>query len=252
MKTLPWKTAWVVGASSGIGRATARRLAASGVRVAASSRSRPELSALADEGRGGIAAYPLDVTDRDGLLQAVPAIDDELGPIDLVVLSAGIWEPFEPDSFDPAAFSANMEVNYLGAVNAIAAVLPAFRARGSGQIAIVASVAGYVGLPKAATYGPTKAALINLAECLRCELDGSGVTVCVVNPGFVETRLTAKNDFPMPFLMSAEEAADRMIRGLATGRFEVAFPRRLTWLMKLARLLPYPVYFPGIRTFVAR
>ncbi len=113
-------------------------------------------------------------------------------------------------------------------------------ARGAGHLSWIASVAGYVGLPKAAAYGPTKAALINLGECLYPEMRRKGVKVSVVNPGFVETPLTAQNDFEMPFLMKADEAARRTIAGLASGRFEVAYPRRFAAILKAARLLPIP------------
>jgi short-subunit dehydrogenase len=252
MTALPWKTVWIVGASSGIGRAAALSLAASGVTVAASARDEAALNGLAEAAGGNIAVFPLDVTRPDRVAAAVPDMESAIGPIDLAILCAGVWEPFDLDAIDPAAFRVTIEVNYLGAVNAVAALLPVFRSRGRGQIAIVASVAGYFGLPKAATYAPTKAALINLAECLRTELDGSGVTISVVNPGFVETRLTAKNDFPMPFMMTPEDAAERMIEGLGTGRFEVAYPRRFAWLLKVGSLMPYPVFFWGVRKIVTR
>ena len=249
---LPWKTAWVVGASHGIGRAVALRLAAAGVSVAASARDETALAALASEATGSVAAYPMDVTDPDGVETTLAAIEADHGPIDLAVLCAGVWDPFSIDAIDVAAFRSGIEVNYLGTVNAIACLVPRMRARDRGQIAVVSSVAGYFGLPRSAAYGPTKAALINLAECLRTELDGSGVAVSLVNPGFVKTRLTAKNDFPMPFLMTPDDAADRMVRGLKPGRFEVAFPRRFVLILKTLGLLPYPLFFWIIRKFVSR
>ncbi len=249
---LPWKTAWVVGASHGIGRAVALRLASAGVTVAASARDEAALAGLSAQAEGGIVAYPLDVTDPDGVEATVAAIETDLGAIDLAVLSAGVWDPFSIDDIDIAAFRSGIEVNYLGTVNAVAALVPRMRGQGRGQIAVVSSVAGYFGLPRSAAYGPTKAALINLAECLRTELDGTGVTVSLVNPGFVKTRLTAKNDFPMPFLMTPEAAADRMVRGLVSGRFEVAFPLRFVLILKTLGLLPYPLFFWIIRKFVSR
>lgn len=248
----PWKTAWIVGASSGIGRAVALRLARDGVRVAASARDAAALEDLAAEGGGLITVHPFDVTEDGAATRVLGEIEATLGPVDLAILSAGIWEPFRPDDIRVDAFADSMAVNYLGAVSCIAALLPGMRGRKAGQIAIVASVAGYFGLPKSATYGPTKAALINLAESLRTEMDGSGVAVSLVNPGFVATRLTEKNSFPMPFLMQPDAAAERIVKGLRSRRFEVAFPRRFTWGMKFLGTFPYPVFFWIVRKFVSR
>jgi short-subunit dehydrogenase len=122
--------------------------------------------------------------------------------------------------------------------------MPAMIARGTGQIAIVSSVAGYRGLPRAIAYSATKAALIAMAESLKFDLDQTGVMINVINPGFVKTPLTDRNDFPMPFLMPVEAAAKRIADGLARGRFEIAFPRRFAAILKLMRILPYALYFP--------
>lgn len=238
-RPLPWKTAWVTGASTGIGREIALQLSAAGVRVAASARSREKLEALGP----AVFAVPLDVTQAASCQAALARIEDELGQVDLAVFSAGTYEPVSADALDPAQFARMMDTNYMGVVNCMAAVLPRMRARGSGQLACVASVAGYMGLPKAAAYGPTKAALINLAESLHPELKRDGVTLSVINPGFVETPLTAQNDFYMPFLMKPEEAARRTIDGLIAGRFEIAYPRRFVFLLKITRWLPYSLFF---------
>jgi short-subunit dehydrogenase len=136
-----------------------------------------------------------------------------------------------------------MGTNYMGVVNCLAALGPRMIARRSGHLSWIASVAGYMGLPKAAAYGPTKAALINLAESLYPEMREKGVLVSVINPGFVETPLTQQNDFEMPFLMKPEDAARRTIEGLAAGRFEVAYPCRFVAILKSVRLLPYPLFF---------
>jgi short-subunit dehydrogenase len=143
-------------------------------------------------------------------------------------------------------------VNYLGVINVLAAVLPVFRARRKGHISWIASVAGYRGLPKAAAYGPTKAALINLAESLRPEPAADGVTVSVINPGFVKTPMTAHNDFTMPFLMEVEDAAAQTIAGLAKGKFEVAYPTPFVVIMKIARVLPYAMFFGLVRRLVLK
>jgi NAD(P)-dependent dehydrogenase (short-subunit alcohol dehydrogenase family) len=236
---LPWKTAWVTGASTGIGREIALQLAAAGVKVAASARSADK---LADLGHG-VAAYPLDVTDSAAVTSAIDRIESDIGPIDLCVLGAGAYTPTDVAALDPELFRATMTVNYMGVVNCLTGVVPRMMARGHGHVSWIASVAGYAGLPKAAAYGPSKAALINLGESLYPELKRGGVKVSVINPGFVETPLTAQNEFAMPFLMKANEAGRRSIAGLASGRFEVAYPRRFVAILKFARLLPYRLYF---------
>jgi NAD(P)-dependent dehydrogenase (short-subunit alcohol dehydrogenase family) len=182
----------------------------------------------------------------------VTSVESVFGPIDLAVLNAGTWNVVKLDDFEPTAFRASMDVNYLGVVNGIAAVLPGMLARGRGHIAVVSSVAGYRGLPKAAAYGPTKAALINLVESLRPELEARGITISLVSPGFVETPMTSVNKFPMPFLMPVERAAERMLGGLVKGRYEIVFPRRLAYGMKLLRLLPNAVFFWIVRNFIFR
>ncbi len=238
-KPLPWKTAWITGASTGIGRDIVLQLAAAGVKVAASARSPEKLEALGP----GILTIPLDVTDPAACRTAVERIESELGPIDLAVLGAGTYSPVTIDDLDPGRFAHMMDTNYMGVVNCLAPLAPRMIARGSGHLSWIASVAGYIGLPKAAAYGPTKAALINLAESLYPEMREKGVSVSVINPGFVETPLTKQNDFEMPFLMKPEEAARRTIEGLAAGRFEVAYPRRFVAILKTVRLLPYPLFF---------
>jgi short-subunit dehydrogenase len=237
---------WITGASTGIGRAIAQQLAAAGIAVAASARSAEKLAELG----AGIRAYPLDVTDAAAVAATIEKIERELGPIDLAVLGAGAYAPLTISQFRVENFSTTMTVNYLGVVNALAALVPAMIARRGGHVSWIASVAGYRGLPKAAAYGPTKAALINLAESLKPELQAEGVTVSVINPGFVATPMTAQNDFPMPFLMSPEDAARRAIAGLDARKFEIAFPTRFVVLLKIARILPYAWYFALVRRFV--
>ncbi|MCB1381092.1 MAG: SDR family NAD(P)-dependent oxidoreductase [Alphaproteobacteria bacterium] len=246
MSDLPWRVAWITGASTGIGREVALLMARRGVIVAASARSADKLQGLGH----GIHAYPLDVTDPQAVQDAHDRICRELGAIDLAVLAAGTYRPLDVGDFDVANFTVTNAVNYLGVIHALAALLPSMRRRRSGHIAWIASVAGYRGLPKAAAYGPSKAALINLAESLKPELDADGVAVSLVNPGFVETPLTAQNDFRMPFLMSPETAAARIVAGLVRHQFEIAFPTRFIVLLKLARLLPYACYFRITRRLV--
>ena len=236
---LPWKLVWITGASTGIGREVALQLAARGVTVAVSARSAEKLEGMGEN----IKPYPLDVTDAAAVAKTIAQIEAELGPIDLALMGAGAYAPIAMDQIKPELFASIMNVNYMGVVNAVAALVPIMRQRGRGHIAWIASVSGYRGLPKASAYGPTKAALINLAESLKPELGALGLTVSVVNPGFVETPMTKANDFPMPFLMTPQDAARRTIDGLAKGKFEVAYPTRFVAILKFARLLPYAIYF---------
>jgi len=243
---------WITGASSGIGRELALHYARQGDSVAVSARRRQELETLAARLPGRIAAFPVDVTDAGAMAAAVAAIEAALGPLDVAILNAGIYAEAAIDPFDLALFRRHVEINYMGVVNGIAAILPRFLARGAGQIAVISSVAGYRGLPQAAAYGPTKAALINLCESLKPDLDRRGVRISIVNPGFVRTPMTAPNTFTMPFLMAPDVAARRIAEGLDAGKFEVTFPRRFTFMLKLARLLPYGLYFRLVKRATGR
>jgi NAD(P)-dependent dehydrogenase (short-subunit alcohol dehydrogenase family) len=184
-----------------------------------------------------LVAAPCDITDPASIAKALDG-----RAVALAVLNAGTWAASDITRFDLAQFRTQVEVNLVGTAACIGALLPAMLQRGRGQIAIVSSVAGYRGLPRAAGYGASKAGLINLAESLRLELAPRGVLVSLVNPGFVKTPMTDVNDFPMPFLMQPEAAARRLVDGIGTSRFETTFPRRFTWLLKLLRVLPYPLY----------
>lgn len=246
-----WKTVWITGASTGIGRQLALDLARAGSTVAATARSADKLADL-ERASPAIRAYPADVADEFAVRAAADRIQTEIGPIDLAILNAAIWEPVGLADFDVSAFDRSMDVNYMGVVRGLAAVLPGMLARGKGHIAIVASVAGYRGLPKAGAYGPTKAALIHLAESLAPEMARHGIRMTVVNPGFVDTPLTAKNDFAMPFMVTAEVASDRILNGLKRRAFEVAFPWQLVTILKIARILPYRLYFWFTRRMARR
>lgn len=249
------RVAWITGASSGIGAALARELAGAGWQVAATARNEGALAALAADAEalpGLIRGFPADVTDAGALVDAVARIEADLGPIALAVLNAGTHRPMAARDFDAEAFAGLVEVNLVGTARALGAVMPAMIRRGAGQIAVVASVAGYRGLPTAVAYGATKAGLINMTEALRFGLHGTGVRIHVVNPGFVRTPLTDRNPFPMPFLIEPEEAARRIRRGLEGSAFEIAFPRRFVAILKLLRLLPHRLYFPLVRWTTTR
>lgn len=247
------RVVWITGASSGIGAALARRMAGAGWQVAASARSADRLAALAEEAGdapGRIVPVPLDVTDPRAVEDAVARIEHEIGPIAQAVLNAGTHTPVAADSLRVEDFRPLVELNLLGTVHCLVPLVPRLIDRRAGRIAIVASVAGYRGLPSAAAYGMTKAGLINMAEALRVELAPRGVAVQVVNPGFVRTPLTDRNAFRMPFLMGPEVAAEAFYRGLQSNRFEIAFPRRFVYLMKMLRILPAPLAFAVTRRMV--
>jgi NAD(P)-dependent dehydrogenase (short-subunit alcohol dehydrogenase family) len=238
---------WITGASKGIGRALALRFAQAGSAVAASARSADALVDLARDAEslpGRIVPLPLDVTDAAAVAAALQKLAAEEGLPDLVIMNAGTHIPVDGTSPKSADFRALLDLNVMGTVHVLEAVVPPMVARGSGRLAMVASIAGYRGLRTAAAYGASKAALINMSEALRVELADAGVVLQLVNPGFVDTPLTEGNEFPMPFLMPVEKAAERFYRGLHGNRFEITFPKRFTWILKALRLLPYCLYLP--------
>jgi NAD(P)-dependent dehydrogenase (short-subunit alcohol dehydrogenase family) len=239
--------AWVTGASSGIGRATVIELARRGWTVVATARRPAELETLAAEAPapGRVIALPGDVADAEAM-RAVIAAAEAHGPVVLAFLNAGIYIPTRAVPFEPEVFEKTFAVNVMGTVNSLAAIIPGMSARRRGQIALNASVAGYGGLPKSAAYGATKAALINMAESLKFDLDLVDVRIQVVNPGFVETPATAVNDHPMPFIIPDQEAARRICDGFEKGGFEITFPRRFAAILKLINALPYALYFPAV------
>ena len=246
--------AWVTGASSGLGRGTALELARRGFTVYATARRADELERLAIEAEGlpgQIVAAPCDVTDRDLIEQLYAEIEAET-PIALAVLNAGGGWRDPADEFGGDNFQRTFAVNVQGVANCVHPALNAMRARGSGQIAIVGSLIGYGGVPNAYAYGPSKAAVISLAVGLRFEAEKHGVRVQIVNPGYVKTDLTAGNRYPRPFLMECDKAVERICDGLARGGFEVRFPRRFAFLVRLVQSLPYPLFFALFRALKVR
>lgn len=245
--------AWITGASQGIGRALAIELASRGWRVAVSARSADKLEALAQTpgvAPGAIRPFPLDVGDAAACRRTLEAITGDWGPVDRAVLNAGSHRPMSADDFDREAFAELLALNVLGTVNVLQPLMESMRERRQGQIAVVASLAAYRGLPSACAYGASKAALINLCESLHLELRREGVKLQVINPGFVKTPLTDRNDFPMPFLIEAATAAERIADGLEGSGFEIRFPTRFALIMGLLRHLPYRAYFAATRSLV--
>jgi short-subunit dehydrogenase len=236
---------WLIGASTGIGRATAQLLHSKGAQVIVSARSVSALQSLAAQ-CAGLQVVALDATDESAVKAAAAQLLSA-GPLDLVMYCAGTYSAVRAQDMQTQDIAHHMQVNYLGAVYCIAAVLSAMLAAGKGHISLVSSVAGFRGLPKSLAYGPTKAALINLAETLYIDLHDEGIGVSVVNPGFVQTPLTAQNTFHMPALITPAQAASEIVADWERGRFEIHFPKRFTRWMKLLRVLPYSLYFKATR-----
>ncbi len=242
--------AWVTGASSGIGRALALELARDGYTVAVTARRTERLEALAVEAgalAGSIRPCACDVTDEHAMAATVAAIERDCGPIALAVFNAGDYFPTRGEALGTREFVDTFGVNVLGTVFGLVPVVERMKTRGRGHVAIIGSASSYGGLPRAAAYGATKAALNTMAAGLKFDFDPLNIRIQVFNPGFVATPLTEQNRFAMPALISVETAIGRIRDGLRTGGFEVSFPRRFTWVLKLLALLPYPAYFALVR-----
>jgi NADP-dependent 3-hydroxy acid dehydrogenase YdfG len=237
---------WIIGASSGIGLATAQALHRAGASVAVSARDADALQRFADEHPGSLA-LPLDVSAAGAVGDRAVQLLAAWGGIDLALYCAGHYKAQRATAFDLMQIQRHNQINYLGAVEMLAAILPAMLQAGSGHLSLVGSVAGYRGLPQSLAYGPTKAALQNLAEVLYLDLHDRHIGVSIINPGFVATALTAANDFAMPALIGAAQAAEEILDGWSRGDFEIHFPRRFTWFLKLLSLLPHRLYFSLIR-----
>jgi short-subunit dehydrogenase len=245
----PWKVAWITGASGAICGEIARRLAEAGVSVAATARASDRLAELAASSPR-IRALPADVLKPEALKVTVGAIEVDLGPIDLAVLGAGMYAPFDFRNIDLDGFHRSMALNVDGLINAIAAVLPSMLERKSGQIAIMGSLFGYAGWPENGSYGASKAAVINLAESLKLELEGTGVALTLINPGFVDTPLNASYDPKKKlFVMSKERCARKILEKLPGKPYEIAFPPQVSIFLKTVRSLPRAISFPLVRWF---
>jgi len=266
------KHVWIIGASSGIGLALAQRLLSAGAYVCISARSQARLDALdfgtpphcarvdsqasqqgdkyntfnVFDAPSRLSRVAVDVTDLESLDKAhahLVGSDDALKTLDLIVYCAGHYRAMQANHFDLQEARKHLEINYLGALNLLFVCLPRLQKKKSGHLSFVSSVAGYSGLPKSLAYGPTKAALTHLAEVLYLDLRPQNIGVSVICPGFVETPLTAQNDFHMPALISSEQAAKEILKGYARGEFEIHFPKRFSRFLKLLRILPYTLYF---------
>ena len=251
-RSYPWKLAWITGASGAICGELARRLAQAGVTVAATARPSEKLDRLAATSER-IKSFPADVLNADELKACVARIESELGPIDLALMGAGMYMPFDIRNIDLDGFHKTMALNVDGVINGVAAVLPSMLARRSGHVAIIGSLFGYSGWPGNGAYGASKAAVINLAESMKLELEGTGVDLTIINPGFVDTPLNAAYDPKKKlFVMSKERCARKILEKLGKKPFEIAFPPQVASFLKSMRSLPRAVSFPAIRAFIKR
>ncbi|MFA9273457.1 MAG: SDR family NAD(P)-dependent oxidoreductase [Candidatus Aquirickettsiella gammari] len=243
------QTIWIIGASSGIGAALAQALLRQGAQVILSARRLEQLvTVAAHHPQAHVLAF--DVTDQDAWRHASQELQTRYSSIDLVIFCAAKYHPERSWEVNANDAAATLKINLESVYHGLQAVLPQMLKRGSGGLAILASVAGYVGLPNASVYGPSKAALINLSELLYSDLHQKNINVYLVNPGFVQTELTNKNNFEMPALQTPEQAANVILRGFAHGDFEIHFPKRFTLGVKLLQMLPYRWRFALIRRFV--
>jgi len=247
-----WKSAWVTGASSGIGRNLSIALAKKGVKVFASARREDRLSEISKISEN-IIPLVMDVTDEKKLIKDTKIFTESTHNLpDLIILNAGISRLFTVDNLDQNynLVKESIDINYFGVMNCLKIIIPHFIKRKSGHIAIMASVAGYRGLPNSIAYSPTKAALINLAEVLKSELRQYGITVSLINPGFVDTDASKVNKFPMPSMVSIEYATKKIISGLEKSKYEIIFPFFFGLVLKMLRIMPNSLYFYFINKMI--
>ena len=237
------KTIWITGGSTGIGKALAIKFASKGWNVAISARRAELLNELSNSYEN-ISGFPLDVTDKEKCKEVFNEIKNKYENIDICFFSTGTWDPKKEKDIDVEQMEDVFKVNFFGTVNSIKAVEQYFRNKKSGTITIVSSIAGYRGLPNSTGYGPSKAALNNLAESLYFDFKRSNVRICLISPGFIKTPMTDKNDFKMPFLKTTEYAAEKIYDGLINKNdFEIHFPKSLTIILKILSFIPSRMYF---------
>lgn len=230
---------WLVGASEGLGRALAERMSAAGATLVLSARNGDRLAALAATLPGPVEVVPVDIADTGSVAEAARAAGD----IDGVVFLAGVYWPQAAQDWNAAEVETMFDVNLTGAARVLGQVVPGFVARDRGHVVLTGSLSGFRGLPGAIGYGASKAGLMALGECMQADLHRTGVRVQLVNPGFIRTRLTDKNEFAMPFIMSPGAAADHMMAAMRSGRFQTNFPRLFSWLFRGSVFLPAWAYY---------
>ena len=239
MRNLAGKRYWLVGASAGLGRSVALELSRMGVHVILSARNAAELEALAKECPGSSDVVPVDIADDESVAQAA----EQIGDVDGVVFLAGVYWPMKAADWNPSQVTAMFDINLTGAARVLGHVVPKMVARNSGHIVLTGSLSGFRGLPGAIGYGASKAGLMYLAESMYADLRNTGVDVQLINPGFIKTRLTDKNDFNMPFIMEPDHAARECVDHLAADSFAKNFPRGFGAMFRLSQFLPDWLYY---------
>lgn len=239
MNSWQGKRYWLVGASEGLGREVAFALNRAGAEVIVSARSEDRLKALVEELPGKASYVALDVSDR----AAVEAAAAQIGPLDGMVYLAGVYWPMKSSEWNNAEAEAMADINYLGASRCVGAVIGPMVERGSGHIVLTGSLSGFRGLPGAIGYGASKAAVMYLAESMYADLRNTGIKVQLINPGFIKTRLTDKNDFSMPFIMEADEAARVFFEHMNSDGFKRSFPMVFSWLFRVSQFFPDWLYY---------
>ena len=237
------KVIWITGGGTGIGKAVAIKFANQGWNVAISGRRENILKEVEDNNQN-IKSFSLDVKNKERCFEVAENIRKEFGDIDICFFSTGTWDPKKEREIDIEQIEKVFKVNFFGTLNCVKAVEDHFRNKKNGVITIVSSIAGYKGLPNSTGYGPSKAALNNLAESLHFDFGRFGVRVCLVSPGFIKTPMTDKNDFKMPFLKTPEYSAEKIYDGLInSNQFEIHFPKTLTLILKFFKIIPDRLYF---------
>jgi len=233
------KRYWLVGASDGLGAALAERLSRAGAEVILSARSEEKLQELADTLPGKAQVVKMDVADQDSVSAAAKAVGD----VDGVVFLAGVYWPFGAQDWNAEQATAMADINFTGLIRVMGEVVPAMVKRDAGHIVITSSLTGFRGLPGSIGYTASKAANMSLAECMYADLRKTGVRVQVVNPGFIKTQLTDKNDFKMPFIMTPEDASSEMFEHMNTDSFKKSFPFGFSLVFRGSQFLPDWLYY---------
>ncbi|MFM8186177.1 MAG: SDR family NAD(P)-dependent oxidoreductase [Alphaproteobacteria bacterium] len=243
------KNCWIIGASSGIGLELVKKYYENDYNVVISSRSLNDLENLKTtilaenpQKNNEIFIANFDVVKIENFTDALQNILQKFSQIDLVIFASALYERFNAENFDLNLAKKIIDVNFNGFLNLLHLIIPQFLKQKSGHIACIASVAGYSGLPQSFVYGASKSALINLCEGIYPELKHKNIALSIINPGFVKTRLTEKNNFEMPFIISPKQASDYIYQGLNAKKFEIHFPKKFTYILKFLRILPYGFY----------
>lgn len=230
---------WLVGASEGLGRSVAEVMSRAGCDLILSARNSERLEELVATLPGRARALPLDVSDRAAVERAAA----DIGPLDGMVYLAGVYWPMKSGEWDNEKAETMADINFLGAQRCVGAVIGPMLAQGHGHIVLTGSLSGFRGLPGAIGYGASKAAVMYLAESLQADLRTSPIKVQLVNPGFIRTRLTDKNDFSMPFIMEPEAAAREFFDHMNTDGFKKSFPLLFSWLFRVSQFMPDWLYY---------